>query len=591
MVHRMKRTSREQQDRTLRRDARMRFLSAALMLATLFVVVRLGFLQVVRGGNYSKAAEDQRVASIQLSPERGEILAYHYRGGVASADPVPIASNHKLHFVFADPREVIEPSTTADMLAPLFGEDARVLHARLSKKDDPFEPLKHLVDDATMEAVYGLALPGIYDVREDSRFYPAGPAFAHVSGFLGIVGDERKGQYGIEGYWDRELAGAGGMRSMELDASGRMIATGKQVLEPPLDGDDIVLTIDATAQEELCSQLYAAGERYLAETGSLVVMEPFSGEVRVMCSYPTFDPNNYRDVTSIRSYLNHAVSTAYEPGSVFKAITMAAGLDAGRVDPKSTFIDEGFVTIGPDTIRNALKRTYGEQTMTQVLEFSINTGVIHVMRSAGRDTFKSYVERFGFGEATGIELPAEALGTLNSLDQKSEIYYATASFGQGITVTPIQLARAFSAIANGGILPYPTIVSHWITPDGSMVRPQRTEGKRVISAETSMTLGAMLVSVVKNGQAKRAQVPGYYVAGKTGTAELASISGKGYSDSTAHTFVGFTPIDRPRFVMVVQFMRPQKGRFADSTTAPTFSEMAKFLLQYYQVPPDFETES
>lgn len=564
---------------------RTRVVFFVLILTGFILIGRLADIQLFRGAEYSAIASTQRLSSVELIPKRGDILvsddAFSERLRV-------IATNNRLNLVYVVPKEIGDTELVANSLADSLGLELDDVMSHVDKYGDPYEPIEHFVDDDTVSKILKMRLPGVYSFPEETRWYPYGRYFAHITGFLGYGGvDERVGQYGIEGKWEDTLRGEGGIQEIERDTAGRIIALGDLNFEEAIDGADIVLTIDYTIQTNICDILSKSVEKYAADRGSAIVMDPYKGRILALCNYPTFDPNKYSDVNSINTYINHAISTAYEPGSIFKPITMAAALDLGVLKPSDTYIDEGSETIGNDTIRNANQEKYGKQSMTEVLEKSINTGAIFALRQVGAEEFKKYVKNFGFGSLTGIELPAESAGNISSLDKRGEIYSATASFGQGITITSIQMVSAFSAIANGGILMRPYIISEVRRSSGEVEVYKPKEVRRVISSGTATMLSAMLVSVVKNGHGKYAQVPGFYVAGKTGTAQIAKTNGRGYSQSTDQSFVGFAPVERPRFVIMVHLNKPKKGRFSSVTAAPTFARMAKFLLQYYRVPPDF----
>ncbi len=563
----------------------MRFVFVCFFAVAFVFLLRLGYVQIVRHGYYLSLAAGQRNDRIVLEPERGEIFVWDRNG--SSRTLRTVAANRKLNLVYAVPKEIPEEERgrVVDSLSSILELDREKVLARVEKEDDPYEPIQHFVKDSVVESIAAENLPGVYFVREYDRYYPFGKPFAHVTGFYGFSGSERKGQYGIEGRWEEVLRGVGGSRSIEKDALGRIIALGDTSFDPPEDGADIVLTLDYTLQSEICTIVERAVERYEASFASVVVMDPSDGRIFVLCNAPSFDPNAYSEVENIRLFTNHAVTTAYEPGSIFKPITMAAGLDTGSVSPSDSFIDEGEVTIGSDTIRNADEKVYGEQTMVQVLEKSINTGIVNVALKTGKKQFVSYVKQFGFGSKTGIGLGGEHPGDISNLGRKGDIYLATASFGQGITVTVLQMARAFSAIANGGKLITPFIIDEIRFADGRVKKQDREDVQQVISRKTATTLSAMLVSVVKNGQGKNADVPGYYLAGKTGTAQIAKENGRGYSKETNHSFVGFGPVENPRFVVALRIARPKRGRFSSTTAAPTFQEIARFLLQYFEIEP------
>ncbi|NQV90766.1 penicillin-binding protein 2, partial [Candidatus Uhrbacteria bacterium] len=296
----------------------------------------------------------------------------------------------------------------------------------------------------------------------------------------------------------------------------------------------------------------------------------------------------YNEVDSIRVFNNPAIFGAYEPGSIFKPLTMAAAIDVGAVTPNTTFTDTGSVMVDGwhKPIGNAEGKVYGTVDMTKVLEDSINTGMVFSMRAMGMETFVDYVKAFGFGKYTGIELETENAGTVDALDIGSEIYAATASFGQGITVTPLQIVMAYAAIANGGVLKVPMIIDEIHHADGTVEKRSVRDIAQVISAKTARTVSAMLVSVIEHGHGKQAGVPGYYIGGKTGTAQVARTDGVGYDqDNTIGSFAGFGPVEDPKFAMVVRIDNPRDVIWAESTAAPLFGEIAEFLLQYFEVPP------
>jgi cell division protein FtsI/penicillin-binding protein 2 len=350
---------------------------------------------------------------------------------------------------------------------------------------------------------------------------------------------------------------------------------------------NLVLTIDRTLQFEACKILEEQRRFYQAETAALIIMDPNTGAIKTMCSSPILDLNKYNQVESGDAYNNQAVYTSYEPGSVFKPIIMSAALNEGVITPDTTFVDTGSVEVGcKKPIYNAELKSYGLQTMTGILENSINVGMVFVANKLGKEKFKDYVGAYGFGVKTGIELDTETDGTIDSLsiskNNNIDCYTATASFGQGITATPLQLVNAFATIANGGKFMRPYIVEKKIYPNGKEEITKPREIKTILDKRTANLLSGMLVRVIDTGQASNAKVPGYYMAGKTGTAQIAE---KGqYTAETNHTFIGFGPVDDPKFVMLVKFGKP-KVNYSSSTAAPTFGKVAQFIMQYYHIPP------
>lgn len=570
-----------------------RLLVSVIMITVggLFIIGRLFILMVLEHGFYKSMAADSQEVISKLIPQRGSVYIQDSRTG----EEYPLAINRDFFTVFADTREIKDDKTAegvAEKLAPIFKYDDKkklTLFFNLNKRDDPYEPIEQKVDEDVVDQIRELNLPGIGFARRPERFYPEGNLASNVIGFVGK--DEKGfnvGRYGVEGYWHDELAGSGGIFVGARSAAGRMISLAPTSFRPSEDGADILLTIDRTLQFKACERLRQGMEDYKAESAALVIMDPFSGAILAMCSLPDYDPNIYNEVESGKVYNNTAIFNAYEPGSIFKPVTMAAALNESAVKTTTKFVDSGSAEAGcKKPIFNAGNKSYGEQSMVGVLENSINTGMVYVAEKLGKEKFRKYAENFGFGLKEGLELDSESSGTLEILSKNKEnefdCYTATASFGQGITVTPLQMASAFSVIANGGTLLKPNIIKEIRYHDGRIDYTKIKEIRRVIDPKTASLLTGMLTSVVDNGQAKSARVKGYYVAGKTGTAQIAGPGG--YTEDYNHSFAGFTPIEDPKFVMIVKFEKPNVA-YSSNTAAPVFADIAKFALQYYQIPPN-----
>ncbi|MEA3249826.1 MAG: penicillin-binding protein 2 [Patescibacteria group bacterium] len=546
--------------------------------------MRLFVLQVLSYDFYSALASDQHGIFAELFPERGAI----YLSDPKSLSGVfPAAVNRDMALVYAVPRDIEDPHETAEKVAEILELDAEEIERKLSLEDDPYEPLKRRVSDEVVESLRALELSGIHFAPEAHRFYPEKSNLSHVLGFVGSDEDgERVGRYGVEGYWNAELGGQAGYLETERDPVGRWIGTAERSFRPAEDGVDIVLTIDRTIQYVACDKLNEAVERHGASGGAVVILEPDTGAVLAMCGEPNFDPNTFSTVEDISVFNNPAIFDAYEPGSIFKPVTMSAAIDSGKVGPNTLYNDEGQVKIGPYTIRNSDGKSHGWQTMTQVLEKSLNTGTIFAVTELGPKDFLEYVEGFGFGSTFGIEIDTESRGNISSLEKRGDIWSATASYGQGITVTPLQMAAAFGAIANGGKLMQPHVVDRLIYPDGKEEKTGPTVVRQVITKRAAALVGGMLVKVVEDGHGTRAGVPGYWIAGKTGTAQIPKEAGSGYEEEAfIGSFVGFAPVDDPEFVMLVKIERPTDVQWAESSAAPLFGEIAEFLLNYRQIPP------
>lgn len=569
-------------------ERRLSILRAVVALGVFAVAARLYVLQVRSHEFYAAVASNQRGIFEDLFPERGSV----YLSDPKSPDGrFPAIINRNSYVVYADTKKLKGADAINDAikgLVPLLAMDEAVLREKLSAPDDPYIPLAKKIDDTKADHIRALDIAGIGLANERLRYYPEGREISHVTGFLGSGDDgKRVGRYGIEGYWEDELSGAPGYLAAATAAFRGLIGDDGNTFKPARDGESLTLTIDRAIQFAACDRLRSAVERFGADGGSVVIADPKTGNILAMCNVPDFDPNDFSQVEDIGVFNNPAVFSSYEPGSIFKPITMAAALDAGRVTPNTTFEDTGSVVIGTHTIRNSDGKAHGIQTMTQVLEESLNTGTIFAVRLLGAKPFLKYVEDFGFGSPTGVQIDQESSGNIDALRKKGDIWSATGSFGQGIATTPMQLVAAFGALANGGKLMEPHIVAERTRFDGTVIAVEPEAVRQVITKRASSLIGGMLVNVVENGHGKRAGVPGYWVAGKTGTAQISRSDGLGYEkDASIGSFIGYAPVDDPAFVMLVKLDRPANVEWAESSAAPLFGEIAKFLLQYMQIPPE-----
>lgn len=541
---------------------------------------RLFLIQVIQHDFYIALAEGRNNILNKLIPRRGEIYALDKYGVEA---PLAIARQYSL--AYAVPKEVDDPEEAAEILAQILELDKDSVLEKLKLKDDPYEPLKNKLEEETAAQVKNANLKGIYLSNEELRWYPQKFLACHSLGFLGFKEGQRAGQYGVEEYYQEELAGKTGLIKAQKDALGRWVMAGDYYeIESAQDGSDIFLTLDPNIQFMAEQKLKALLGKWQSASGSIIVMEPKTGAIKAMASLPEFDPNFYQKTEDIDIFLNPVTQKLFEPGSIFKPITMAAGLDTAKITPETTYVDTGAVQIGGYTIKNAAERNYGLSSMTKVLEKSINTGAVFVERQTGEENFKKYVEAFGFDRPTGIDLAGESSGNISNLKSGREINFATASFGQGIAVTPIQMASAISVIANGGKLMKPYLVDKIVYPDGQEKKTEPIMTRQVVSERTAAKLTAMLVSTVRNGYDK-IKLDRYFVAGKTGTAQIPSPDG-GYSDEYIHSFVGYAPAYDPKFLIFIKMDKPAGITFASDSLSPVFADMAQYLLNYYEVPPE-----
>jgi len=557
----------------------------AIFIFICFVVIifRLFFLQIAKHSYYKVLADNQHDVFQPIYPTRGEIFL---RERTQEGDLFPIAINKDFWNIAVSPKEVKDKEETVKKLAPLLGLEEEVLKQRIYKENDPYEPLKSKIDRDLLEKIQALNLEGLIFEKSSWRYYPNNELIAQVIGFLGIDGNKKIGRYGIEGYYEKELAGKTGLMAAKKDGSGEIIPILGETINEPEDGADIILTIDPNLSFFIEKRLAETLNKLNAAKGTIIVMETKTGAVKAMSSLPSFDSNKYNEVKEQNLFLNPAISEIFEPGSIFKPITMSAALDAGAVTPTTTYEDRGFTEIDGVIIKNALDRAEGIQTMTQVIEKSLNSGAIFAQQQLGKDGFKKYVEKFGFGEKTGIDLMGEEKGNISNLKKKNNVDYATMSFGQGIGVTPIQLVAAIGAIANDGVLMKPYVVERIKYKNGEEKITQPKEVRRVISSDAAARMTAMMVSAVENGYSKKAKIEGYAIAGKTGTAQIPDpITGK-YSDETIHTFVEFFPAFNPRFVMLIKVDKPKGIRFSSDSITPLAKEITEYILNYYEISPN-----
>lgn len=571
-------------------DPRLRVVYLFFVFLAVVVIYRLVLLMIFQHSFYTALAIGSHEVYSNLFPERGHVYIQDSRTG----EEYPLAINRDYFLVFADTRQIESEEVAEDVaekLAEVFSyDDEKKLSVflQLKKHNDPYEPIEKKVEESVVDKLKELDLPGIGFVRQPFRYYPEGDLASQVIGFVG-KNEEGKdvGRYGIEGYWHNELAGSGGFLEGNKSAVGGWVPLAGKRFEPAQDGANLLLTIDRTIQYKACERLKQATEEYGASSAALIIMDPKTGAIRAMCSVPDFDPNIYNQVESVEVYNNTSIFTPYEPGSIFKPVTMAAALNEGLVKPESYFYDSGsWEGLCQKPIKNAGEKIYEDQTMTGVLENSINTGMVYVADQLGKKKFIEYIDSFGFGVKEGVKLDTEISGTAKALKikkgDKIDCYGATASFGQGITATPLQMTTAFSVIANGGLLMKPYVVEEIRHSDGKIEKFKPNEVRRVIDNRSALLLSGMLVKVIDNGHAGGAGVDGYYLAGKTGTGQIPGPGG--YTKETNHSFVGFGPVDDPKFVMIVKFEKP-KRTYSSSTAAPVFGDIAEFVLQYYQVPP------
>lgn len=557
---------------------RIKVLTILSLFLFICLFLKLFQKQILQSKAYSELAFQQQTVKKEIIPKRGEVFVKEQ----GEETLYPLATNITLYAVSVVPKQVKDPKKVAKELALLLSLDEKELFNQINNKKPYLPPLKRKLNEEEAKKIKDLNLEGVYLEEENYRCYPEGERAAHVLGFVDAQGD---GKYGVEGFYDKELKGQKGLIFVEKDIKGRYISLLNK--NKTQDGLSLVLTLDRTVQYMAESKLKEGVEKFKAESGSILIMDPKTGAILAMASYPFFDPNKYNEVKKedYGIFTNPVIGEVWEPGSVFKIITMAAGIDSNKITKETKRYFEAKINVDGHDIWTYDKKSQGEQTMTQVLETSNNVGAVFVVGEIGKELFSKYLKNFGFGSLIGIDLEKEVNKSLKPWESWRNVELATMGFGQGIAITPLQLAVATSAISNGGKLVLPHIVAEIINPDGKRETVKPKEIRQVISPSSAEIISEMMVSVVEKGHGKRAGVPGYKVAGKTGTAQIPKKGGGYEENQSIGSFVGFAPAENPRFVMLVKIDRPKTVEWAESSAAPVFGEMAKWLLEYYQVSP------
>ena len=541
---------------------RLVVLLVAVVLAIGGIVIRLAVLQVRESGTYAELGSTQRVHTEPLPALRGEMLD---RTGV------PMALTLDARDIYANPSLVVDAATEAGQIAPVLGLKQRDVRAALSSPGT-FAYIERQVGLDVAQHVADLHLPGIGLLPVVKRYYPAGPVAPQVLGFVNVDG---VGTTGLERQYDQLLAGSPGERTVELSAQGQEIGGGRQVVQDPQPGSSVVLTIDRDLQFQAQQYLQKAVRQNHAKDGTIVVLDPHTGDVYAMASYPWFDPNSFASFDPAR-FVNRAGTDTWEPVSVNKTITAAAALGSGAVTPTERFAVPGTRQVEGYTIHDA--EPHGTETMTlgDIIAHSSNVGASLVADRTGNRTMEETFARFGYGTPTGIGFPGEAAGLMPA-SPWSPLTRATVSFGAGVAVTPLQMASVYATIANGGTWVQPRLVDATIGPDGVRHDAPPPVTRRVLRPATTQTLTQMLAYVVQDGTGVSAQIPGYQVAGKTGTAKKLDANGH-YISKYVASFIGFLPASRPRVVVAVIIDEPRTV-YGGVAAAPVFQEVARYAIQ------------
>lgn len=556
--------------------SRLPLIKTLFLLFFFAVILRLGYWQIVQASDLSLQASLQHTGTHTIPYQRGKIFF---------SDGFPQVANELRFLMYVEPRHFQPTLSQARELATLLGSTASAqLIDQASTSRLAWFPLASKILPDTKAQIARLVIPGIGFDEQSARFYPEGSTSAALVGFVAqdTLGNP-KGYFGLEGIYDRELKGRDGFRSQELDAQNQPIVIGAQTFIPPQDGRDLVTSIDRTIQFIAYQKLSEGIAKYQATSGTVTVMEPATGRILAMANLPNYDAANY-SLYDPKLYKNPIITEGFEPGSTFKTVIMAAALDAGVVTAQTICTEcSGPLTISDYPIRTWNNEYHPGSTMADVILNSDNVGMVFVSRQLGQKRMLNYIKLMGFGSETGIDLEEESSPSLRPDNQWYDIDYATASFGQGIAVTPMQLVRAVGAIANRGKLVTPRVVDTIVSKSYSKV-PSNSESVQIISPQAAAQMTSMLVYSVTNNKVGWDYPREFSIAGKTGTAQI-PIAGHYDATKTIGSFIGFAPADNPKFVMLVTLTETKTSPWGSRTAAPVWFAIAREILRFNRISP------
>lgn len=561
----------------------VRILSGIILALALVLIGRLYMVQVMNSDRYLARAEAQYVRSVKNLFDRGMIYFSTKDGSTVSAATLKVG-----YTLAVKPDFIKDAAGVYESLNAIVPLDRTDFIERAEKKGDPYEEVMSRVSEEDAARIRALKIKGIDLYRDQWRYYPGDTLGAHAIGFVAYNGDDLRGAYGLERYYDDVLSRSDSTLFVNFFAE-IFDNFGAIVFDTSADrAGHIVTTLEPTVARSLEAELRRAHEEWQSrETGGIVI-NPKTGEIYAIASYPDFNLNDFANVDDTKYFQNPLVENVYELGSIIKPLTVAAGLDAGAITAASTYYDAGFIELSDYTIKNYDGKGRGTVSMQEVLNQSLNTGVAYIVKTMGRDHFRQYFKALGFDKETGIDLPGETHGLTSNLDSPRDLEYATASFGQGIAMTPIAAVRALSALGNGGVLLTPHVGKKIIYENGKEQIIQYPGEERVFKETTSEEITRMLVGVVDDALAGgKESLPHHTIAAKTGTAQIANPDGRGYYDDRyLHSFFGYFPAYEPQFLVFLYTVEPKGVRYASETLTQPFMRLAKFLINYYDVPPD-----
>lgn len=541
-----------------------------VVIVILLITVRLFQLMVLKP--YSDINPSSRVKTIKEQPSRGKIL---------DNSGTILATNELSYVMFANPKHITDPYVVSKRISDAIHIDSASIEAKL-RQDKQWVPLVYGVDKKDRDTIINLNINGIGFDEGYKRLYKEASLSAHILGFIGKDEQgEDVGYYGVEGFYDKELKGLIGRNSMERDVYGRPLLFGVQDNVKAIEGSTLTLTLDVALQQKTKSKLLEGMSRYGAKKGCIVVTDPNTNAILSLSCLPDFDQREYYKYPS-EYYRNPIVQDTYEPGSTFKPLVVAAGIESKSIAVNDTVEELGPVKVSGYEIDNWNGKTEGTISITRVLEKSSNIGMVEIGKRIGGPKLVEYLQKYGFGDKTGVDLQGEAKAPLRSVWR--ELEYATATFGQGIAVTPIQLISAFNSIINGGNLYSPRIVKS-IESDGKVLEKKPILMRRTVSESTSAIMRSMLESVVEHGEYRYKKAAGFRFGGKTGTAQIAR-NGVYDDEKTIASFVGFFPAQNPKYSILVLLWEPSAAIYGSETAAPLFFELSQDIINVYGLTPN-----
>ena len=561
---------------------RIRIIVACTFLCALVIVARLYHVQILYGEVYEKKAQKQYLKPSLANMNRGSIFFTEKNG-----DKISVATIKEGYTVSINPKSIKDADQVYEALSEYIEIDKEIFLDKVMKKDNSYFELGKRLESQIGQSINALNLEGVFAKKENWRIYPADFLSSHTIGITGLdKNNVLAGRYGLESYYEKILSRK--TISSNINFFAELFSNIKKTVfsEESREGD-LISSIEPTVASYLEKTLSDTQDKWKSDSIGGIIMDPNNGEIYAMANFPTFNPNDLSNIKDAKIFSNPLVESSYEMGSIIKPLTMAVGLDSQAITIDSTYDDKGFLVLNGRKISNFDGKARGVVPVQEILSQSLNIGAATIALRAGADTISRYFLSFGLGDKTGIEQPNEQKGLVNNLSAKRDIEIATASYGQGISMTPIQTIRALSTLANGGILIKPHIIKSIEYIDGHSEIIE-TDGVRVLKKESVDDVTSLLINVVDKAlNGGKAKMENYSIAAKTGTAQIADpVNGGYYKDRYLHSFFGYFPAYNPKFIIFLYHIYPKNVEYASATLTDPFMQMTKFLINYYEIPPD-----